>query len=88
MRKRRVARLKEADVLVLSANHKSFGLSAFQNALKEFADSGKGMVIVHAGVWYNWPPATGYNKRFVGGGSRDTGKGCLACRSLERRIRS
>lgn len=69
------ARLEEADVLVLSANHKSFGLSGFQNALRSFADSGKGVVVVHAGAWYNWPAATGYNMRFVGGGAKGHGKG-------------
>jgi len=73
-----VARMSDADVLVLSANHKSFGLSAFQDALKTFADSGKGLVIVHAGVWHNWPPATGYNTRFVGGGAKGHGKGVFS----------
>jgi type 1 glutamine amidotransferase len=71
-------RLAEADVLVLSANHRSFGLSPFQNALNAFADSGKGVVVVHAGVWQNWAPATGFNKRFVGGGTKSHGKGVFA----------
>ncbi|MEI6713921.1 MAG: ThuA domain-containing protein [Verrucomicrobiota bacterium] len=71
-------RLAEADVLVLSANHKSFGLSGFQNALRSFADAGKGVVLVHAGVWYNWPAATGYNARFVGGGARGHGRGLFS----------
>lgn len=72
------ARLAEADVLVLSANHRSFGLSPFQNALNAFADSGKGVVVLHAGVWQNWAPATGFNKRFVGGGTKSHGKGVFA----------
>jgi type 1 glutamine amidotransferase len=70
-----LALLKNADVLVLSANHPSFGTQDFQHALNAFADAGHGVVIVHAGVWYNWPPATGYNKRFVGGGAKGHGKG-------------
>lgn len=74
--------LPEADVLVLSANHPSFGLSVFQNALKAFADAGKGIVVVHAGTWYNWPPATGYNTRIVGGGSRGHGRGLFSVSQL------
>jgi type 1 glutamine amidotransferase len=70
-----LALLANADVLVLSANHPSFGTPDFQHALNAFADAGHGCVIVHAGVWYNWPPVSGYNKRFVGGGARGHGKG-------------
>jgi type 1 glutamine amidotransferase len=64
-----------ADVIVLSANHGQFGTPPFQNALNAFADSGRGLVIVHAGGWYNWPPISGYNKRFVAGGARGHGRG-------------
>jgi type 1 glutamine amidotransferase len=64
-----------ADVIVLSANHGQFGTPQFQNALNAFADSGRGLVIVHAGGWYNWPPISGYNKRFVAGGARGHGRG-------------
>lgn len=77
-----VARLAETDVLVLSANHRSFGLSPFQSALKTFADAGKGIVIVHAGVWNNWPPATGFNYRFVGGGTPSHGAGTFTVSQL------
>ncbi|MEI6872529.1 MAG: ThuA domain-containing protein, partial [Verrucomicrobiota bacterium] len=70
-----IALLAKADVLVLSANHKSFGEPDFQNALRAFADSGKGLVMVHAAVWYNWAPVSGFNRRFIGGGSRSHGKG-------------
>ena len=61
--------MKNADVIVLSANHPSFGEPDFQHALNAFADAGKGLVIVHAGTWYNWPAISGYNKRFLGGGA-------------------
>ena len=64
-----------ADVIVLSANHGQFGTPPFQSALNAFADSGRGLVIVHAGGWYNWPPISGYNKRFVAGGARGHGRG-------------
>ncbi len=65
----------KADVIVLSANHGQFGTPPFQNALNAFADSGRGLVIVHAGGWYIWPPISGYNKRFVAGGARGHGRG-------------
>jgi putative membrane-bound dehydrogenase-like protein len=70
-----VALMPNADVIVLSANHPSFGTPEFQQPLNLFADSGRGLVVVHAGVWYNWAPVSGYNRRFVGGGSRGHGKG-------------
>lgn len=67
--------LPQADLLVFSANHGQFGKPEFQNKLNEFADAGKGIVVLHAGVWFNWPPDCGYNKRFVGGGTKSHGKG-------------
>lgn len=70
-----VALLGRADVVVICANHPSFGAAAFQKALNAFADAGKGVVVLHAGTWYNWPVFTGYNKRFVGGGARGHGNG-------------
>jgi len=71
-----LALLPQADVLVFSGNHASFGTPRFQLALNKFADAGKGLVMLHAGVWRNWaPPASGYNQRFVGGGARSHGKG-------------
>jgi type 1 glutamine amidotransferase len=66
--------LPQADVLVLSTNQKEFGLTPFQEALRKFADGGKGVVVLHPGAWYNWPPATGYNSTFLGGGSRSHDK--------------
>jgi putative membrane-bound dehydrogenase-like protein len=67
--------MKNADVIVLSANHGSFGQPDFQHALNAFADAGKGLVIVHAGTWHNWSELSGFNKRFVGGGARGHGFG-------------
>jgi putative heme-binding domain-containing protein len=67
--------LPQADVLVLSANHRQFATNTFQAVLTQFADAGKGVVVLHAGVWSNWPAATGFNHRFVGGGTRSHGYG-------------
>lgn len=73
-----VALMRNADVIVLSANHKSFGTPEFQQPLNLFADGGHGIVVVHAGAWYNWAPVSGYNHRFVGGGARGHGRGEFA----------
>ncbi|MGN6553951.1 MAG: PVC-type heme-binding CxxCH protein [Verrucomicrobiota bacterium] len=70
-----LALLPQADVLVFSGNHAQFGTAPFQQALNRFADAGKGMVLLHAATWRNFPPATGYNQRFVGGGTRSHGYG-------------
>ena len=73
-----VSLMPNADVIVISANHKSFGTPEFQQPLNLFADAGHGIVVVHAGAWYNWAPVSGYNRRFVGGGARGHGKGEFA----------
>jgi type 1 glutamine amidotransferase len=65
-----LALLPQADALVLSTNQKDFGTADFQEALRKFVADGKGVVVLHAGAWYNWPKATGYNDKFLGGGSR------------------
>ena len=70
-----IAQLANADVLVFSANHASFGTQEFQRALNAFADAGHGVVICHAAAWYNWPDAPAYNQRFVCGGARSHGRG-------------
>ena len=73
-----LALLPKADVLVLSANHAQFGKPEFQQALNRFADAGKGVIVLHAGTWRNWAPATGFNQRFVGGGAKSHGHGDFA----------
>lgn len=72
--------LPDADVLVLSANRADFGQPAFQRALNVFADAGKGVVVLHPAVWHNWPASTGYNRRFVSGGTRSHGLGNVTVR--------
>lgn len=61
--------LSEADVLILSTNQKDFDTPEFRVALMKFAGSGKGIVLLHPAVWYNWPWPE-YNAQLVGGGSR------------------
>jgi type 1 glutamine amidotransferase len=65
--------MTEADVLVFSGNHGQYGRDEFQQALTKFADSGKGIVLLHAATWSH--PWKGYNDRFVGGGTPSHGYG-------------
>jgi hypothetical protein len=57
------------DVLYLS-NNQPFTNSATRSAIIDFAKSGKGLLLVHPALWYNWRDWPEYNKDFVGGGSR------------------
>lgn len=61
--------LKDVDVLYQSTNQKIDNKDV-RKAVFDFADAGKGIVIVHAGMWYNWPDWTEYNRVLAGGGSR------------------
>jgi type 1 glutamine amidotransferase len=61
--------LKDADVLYQSLNQKIDDKEQRQ-AIFDFADAGKGIVVIHAGMWYNWPDWTEYNRVLVGGGAR------------------
>ena len=63
-------RLAEADVLVFSTNQPTFANVAFRAALEEFAAKGKGMILLHAGLWYNFRDWPDFNKVYAGGGSR------------------
>ena len=65
-----------ADVLVFSGNDASWGSVNFQKALNDFADAGKGIVLIHAATWSH--PWEGYNKRFVMGETKGHGKGKVA----------
>jgi len=61
--------LPNVDVLVSSTNQRGFDTPEFRQALIDFANSGKGMVLVHPALWYNWGSWPEYNKTFVGGGA-------------------
>jgi uncharacterized protein len=65
--------MPQADVLVFSGNHEQFGRGNFQTALHEFADAGKGIVMIHAAAWVH--PWKDYNKRFIMGASAGHGYG-------------
>ena len=62
-------KLPNLDVLVLS-NNQPINDPKLRSAIFDFVNAGKGLVLVHAGLWYNhrdWPE---FNARLAGGGSR------------------
>ncbi len=67
--------MPKAEALVFSGNHNQWGTAEFQKALNTFADSGKGIILLHAATWSH--PWEGYNKRFVDGGTKGHGKGTV-----------
>ena len=71
--KETLALLPEADLFIFSGNHAQFGTPEFQKAIRDFAAAGKGIVLLHAATWYNWPLETKYNDEFVCGGARGHG---------------
>lgn len=61
--------IRGADVLVISAN-KAFPDPAVRAAIMAHAGAGKGLVLLHPGLWYNWADWPEYNRVLAGGGSR------------------
>lgn len=61
--------LPDADVLYLTNNQPIEDTRARQ-AILDHADAGKGMVLGHAALWYNWADWPEYNQNIVSGGSR------------------
>ncbi|MBI3878159.1 MAG: ThuA domain-containing protein, partial [Verrucomicrobia bacterium] len=50
--------LANVDVAILSVNRREWATPALRKALFEFANAGKGLVLLHPGLWYNfadWP---------------------------------
>jgi len=64
-----LSRLPELDVLYLS-NNRAMKNPALREAIFRFVDSGKGLVLVHPALWYNWNDWPEYNAKLVGGGAR------------------
>ncbi len=64
-----LAFLPKADVLYLS-NNRPVTNPAVREAIFKFADAGKGLLIAHAAMWYNWKDWPEYNRQLVSGGSR------------------
>ncbi len=65
-----VDHVKTVDVLVLSVNTPAFTTPEARKALFDHVAAGKGVVLLHAGVWYNYKDWPEYNRDLAGGGSR------------------
>lgn len=61
--------LNGMDVLFL-ANNQPIKDPAVRKAIMDFVNSGKGLVLAHAALWYNWRDWPEYNKQLASGGSR------------------
>jgi uncharacterized protein len=61
--------LPTLDVLYLS-NNKPIPDPLTRKGIFDFVESGKGLLLVHAGLWYNWRDWPEYNRILAGGGSR------------------
>jgi len=62
-----------ADVLYLS-NNKPIGSAASRKAIFDHAQAGKGLLLIHPALWYNWSDWPEYNRQLVGGGSKSHDK--------------
>ena len=65
-------RLEDIDVLYL-ANNQPLPDTLLRQAIFDFADAGKGLLLAHPALWYNWEDWPEYNRELVGGGSRSHG---------------
>jgi uncharacterized protein len=61
--------LKEIDVLYLTNNQPIQDVGN-RKAIMDFVNSGKGLVLGHAALWYNWEDWPEYNLLLASGGSR------------------
>lgn len=61
--------LPETDVLLLT-NNQPISDPEVRQAIFDFVEAGKGLVLAHAALWYNWKDWPEYNQQLVSGGSR------------------
>ncbi len=59
----------DVDVLVIS-NNKPFKTPEARKAITDHVNAGKGVVLVHPGLWYNWANWPEFNREICGGGAR------------------
>lgn len=64
-----LSQLPETDVLFL-CNNQPIKDTATRKAIFDFVGRGKGLILAHAAIWYNWQDWPMYNYRLVSGGSR------------------
>ena len=61
--------LPQTDVLLLS-NNQPIPDPQVRQAIFNFVEAGKGLVLAHPALWYNWKDWPEYNLQLVSGGSR------------------
>lgn len=61
--------LPQTDVLYLS-NNQPINDPKVRQAIFDFAQAGKGLILAHPALWYNWKDWPEYNLQLVSGGSR------------------
>lgn len=61
--------LPQTDVLFLS-NNQPIKDTNIRQAIFNFAQAGKGIILAHPALWYNWQDWPEYNLQLVSGGSR------------------
>ena len=64
--------LAGSDVLYLSLNQAI--PPAAQQGIMKFAAAGKGLLLVHPALWYNWADFPEYNRELIGGGAKSHDK--------------
>jgi len=64
-----LSKLPDIDVLVLT-NNQPMEDPELRKAIFAFVNAGKGLVLAHAALWYNWKDWPEYNLQLVSGGSR------------------
>ncbi len=65
------AALQGIDVLIQASNQLPDPDNEVREALHKFLEAGHGLIIVHAGAWYNWKTWPDYNTSYVAGGTHD-----------------
>ena len=68
-----LSKMSGIDVLYL-ANNQPIKDDATRKAIFAFVDAGKGLVLAHPALWYNWADWPEYNQKLVGGGSKGHNK--------------
>ncbi|MDX1952835.1 MAG: ThuA domain-containing protein [Verrucomicrobiota bacterium] len=66
-------RVKEFNVLYLN-NNQPFKEKSSKEAIFNHVAEGKGLLLVHAALWYSWGDWPEYNTKLVGGGARSHDK--------------
>lgn len=61
--------LKVNDVLIMS-NNQPIKSELSRKSIFDFANAGKGIIFLHAALWYNWKDWPEYNLQLTSGGSR------------------